>query len=161
MWPMKCLKMLAMLAVGIVLLCNLVAAEAKESSDSVVRVGLPIQGDISYIDENGEYAGSYNVGPEESDCLTTGGLVELFCDKWEKQTGYRPIWTDGKESRGPHEAGYLKLDCSRMRQVFGWKPRWNIEEAVKKTVEWFQVYASGGDVASCMEAQIREFMEEA
>lgn len=54
---MKCLKMLAMLAVGIVLLCNLVAAEAKESSDSVVRVGLPIQGDISYIDENGEYAG--------------------------------------------------------------------------------------------------------
>ena len=106
--------------------------------------------------EDGKYAGYYNVGPSDEDCITTGELTELFCRAW----GKGQTWISQSQD-GPHEASFLKLDCSRMRQVFGWKPRWNIEEAVKKTVEWFQVYASGGDVASCMEAQIREFMEEA
>ena len=46
--------------------------------------------------ENGDLAGSYNVGPEESDCLTTGELVELFCEKWKERTGYQPVWIDGK-----------------------------------------------------------------
>jgi len=106
--------------------------------------------------EDEKYAGYYNVGPSDEDCITTGELTELFCRAW----GKGQTWISQSQD-GPHEASFLKLDCSRMRQVFGWKPRWNIEEAVKKTVEWFQVYASGGDVASCMEAQIREFMEEA
>ena len=108
--------------------------------------------------ENGEYAGSYNVGPEESDCLTTGGLVELFCDKWEKQTGYRPIWTDGKESRGPHEAGYLKLDCSRIKERLGWHPVWNMERTMEMLTEWYAEYLRNGDIQACMERQISCFL---
>lgn len=110
--------------------------------------------------ENGEYAGSYNVGPEESDCLTTGGLVELFCDKWEKQTGYRPTWTDGKESRGPHEAGYLKLDCSKIKERLGWHPVWNMGRTMEMLTEWYAEYLRHGDIQACMERQLSCFLQE-
>ncbi len=105
--------------------------------------------------EDSKYAGYYNVGPKDQDCVTTGELTDMFCRAW----GEGQTWIN-QAQEGPHEAGFLKLDCSRMRQVFGWTPRWNIEQAIEKTVEWFKVYASGGDTASCMEAQIREFTEE-
>lgn len=44
------------------------------------------------------------------------------------------------EANAPHEANFLKLDCSKIKRVFGWKPRWGVEEAVEKTVEWSKVY---------------------
>ena len=102
--------------------------------------------------EDISYAGFYNVGPDEHDCITTGQLVDLFCRSW----GEGQKWISQPDD-GPHEANFLKLDCSRLKKVFGWKPKWNVEKAVEKTVEWFQVYAAGKDVAACMDAQIQEF----
>ena len=58
---------------------------------------------------------------------------------------------------GPHEANYLKLDCSLIKATFGWKPRWSIETAVRKVVEWSKCYRDGGNVRACMERQIAEF----
>jgi CDP-glucose 4,6-dehydratase len=104
--------------------------------------------------EDAKFAGSYNVGPDECDCITTKVLVELFCNKW----GDSITWTH-KPEEGPHEADYLKLDCSRLKTTFGWEPRWHIYEAVEKTVEWFKVYLKKGDIAACMDKQIREFLK--
>ncbi len=101
---------------------------------------------------NFEYSGSYNVGPEERDCLRTGELVRLFCEKWGDGMDWRE-----QPDEGPHEAGFLKLDCSKLRQTFGWTPRWNIEKAVEKTVEWTKCWLGGGDAAKCMERQAREY----
>lgn len=103
--------------------------------------------------EDGRYAGYYNVGPDDKDCVTTGQLVELFCRLW----GEEQFWINQYDG-GPHEANFLKLDCSRVKSVFGWKPIWGVEDALKKVVEWSKVYACGGDVAECMEKQINEFM---
>ena len=100
-------------------------------------------------------AGSYNVGPEETDCLQTGTLVDLFVSCW----GEGMKWVSEYDG-GPHEAGFLKLDCSRLKTVFGWKPRWNLETAVEKTVEWSKCWLSGGDVRRCMDEQIRLFLSE-
>ena len=100
-------------------------------------------------------AGSYNVGPEESDCLQTGTLVDLFVSCW----GEGMKWVSEYDG-GPHEAGFLKLDCSRLKTVFGWKPRWNLETAVEKTVEWSKCWLSGGDVRRCMDEQIGLFLSE-
>ena len=58
---------------------------------------------------------------------------------------------------GPHEANFLKLDCSKIKRTFGWKPVWNVEMTMKKIVEWSDCYLKHGDVAKCMEKQIREF----
>lgn len=99
------------------------------------------------------YAGFYNVGPDDFDCVTTGKLVDLFCRIW----GEDIFWTN-RSDHGPHEANFLKLDCSKIKTVFGWKPVWNIEQAVRKTVEWSKEYRDGGNVSICMDRQIREFI---
>lgn len=103
--------------------------------------------------EDGSFAGYYNVGPDDCDCVATGELVNLFCAKW----GEGVHW-ENRSAEGPHEANFLKLDCSRLKTVFGWKPRWHIEQAVEKTVEWSKCYRSDGDMAACMEQQIQEFL---
>lgn len=104
-----------------------------------------------------KYEGNYNVGPDETDCWTTGDLVTLFCEKWNAATGSQVTWKNEYDG-GPHEANFLKLDCSKLKGVFGWKPRWNVETAMEKIVEWSVVYLNGGDVAECMERQIQEFL---
>lgn len=108
--------------------------------------------------ENRELAGNYNVGPDDSDCWTTGELVTLFCDKWSQMTGTDISWKNVHDG-GPHEANFLKLDCSKVKTVFGWKPRWNVEIAMEKIVEWTKVYLESGDVVSCMDKQIEEFLD--
>lgn len=102
--------------------------------------------------EDKKYAGFYNVGPDESDCVTTGNLVDTFCAKW----GEGIKWIDRYDG-GPHEANFLKLDCSKLKITFGWKPRWNFDTAIEKSVEWSKVYAAGGDVVACMDKEIEEF----
>lgn len=103
--------------------------------------------------EDKKYQGYYNVGPDESDCITTGDLVDTFCSKWDE--GMK--WVN-KSDGGPHEANFLKLDCSKLKTTFGWKPRWNFDMAMEKTVEWSKVYVSGGDVVACMDKQIKEYI---
>lgn len=103
--------------------------------------------------EDSSYAGFYNVGPDEIDCLTTGELVDCFCRKW----GDDAKWVNQYDG-GPHEANFLKLDCSKIKKQFGWKSRWNVETAVEKVVEWTKVYLADGDVVKCMDEQIREFL---
>ena len=97
-------------------------------------------------------AGYYNVGPNESDCLSTGRLASIFCETWGNGLTYECIQKDG-----PHEANFLKLDCARLKAAFGWAPRWSAQTAVEKTVEWTKVYADGGDAAAEMDKQITEF----
>ncbi len=106
--------------------------------------------------EDKSFAGSYNVGPDETDCLTTGELVTLFCEKWNKLTGSCVQWINRYDG-GPHEANFLKLDCSRLKKTLGWSPRWDAKTAIEKVVEWSDVYFKQGDITACMEKQIREF----
>ncbi len=102
--------------------------------------------------EDSKYAGFYNVGPDDRDCVTTGELVNLFCKHW--QEGIQ--WVN-KSDGGPHEANFLKLDCSKLKTTFGWKPVWSVDDAIEKTVEWAKVYASEKPVEECMDRQIKEF----
>lgn len=103
--------------------------------------------------ENKAYAGFYNVGPDDGDCINTGKLAEIFCQSW----GEGQRWKSWRESGAqPHEAGFLKLDCSRLKKVFGWRSVWNIETAVEKTTEWTRTWRDGGDIGECTHRQIRE-----
>ena len=104
--------------------------------------------------EDHSLAGNYNVGPDEQDCVTTGELADLFCNSWQEGAAWENCYAGG-----PHEAGFLKLDCSKIKRVFGWKPRWHVAEAVARTVEWSRVHLAGGDIAACMDAQIEAFFE--
>lgn len=103
--------------------------------------------------ENGNVSGWYNVGPDDKDCFQTGVLVDLFVSKW----GDGMKWIDRSDG-GPHEANFLKLDCSKLKSTFGWKPRWNLDTAIEMVVEWSKCWMSNGDVRACMDKQIEEFL---
>ena len=104
--------------------------------------------------QDGKYASWYNVGPDDQDCFQTGALVDLFVKHW----GEDLKWVN-KNDGGPHEANFLKLDCSKLKTVFGWKPHWNLDKAVEKTVEWSKVWTTGGDVRAVMDKQIKKYID--
>ena len=60
----------------------------------------------------------------------------------------------------PHEARFLKLDCSKLKAAMGWQPKWHIEEAVAKTVAWAKAWQNNDNISLLMEKQIREFLED-
>lgn len=105
--------------------------------------------------EDMTYGDFYNVGPQDVDCIKTGELVELFCSKW----GEGIKW-ESKVNTGPHEAGYLKLDCSKLRQKLNWQQTWGIEKAIEKTVTWTKQYLGKKNIPYCMEQQIEEFLKD-
>lgn len=104
--------------------------------------------------QDGKYAGYYNVGPDDVDCFQTGALVDLFVTKW----GDDLKWIDRYDG-GPHEASFLKLDCSKLKTTFGWKPHWNLDTAIEKVVEWSKCWMQGGDIVACMDKEIEEFLK--
>ena len=109
--------------------------------------------------ENRKYEGSYNVGPDDVDCWTTGQLVTRFCELWNQENGTSVTW-ENRHDGGPHEAKLLKLDCSKLKTTFGWKPTWNMDIALEKVEEWTKVYFEGGDIPACMSRQILSYCKD-
>lgn len=103
--------------------------------------------------ENKAFEGSYNFGPDDESCVTTGELATLFCESW----GEGAVWKNVSEADAPHEANFLKLDCSKSKSVLGWKPHWGIRTAVQKIVEWEKAVKSGTPAAEITDRQIKEY----
>ena len=103
--------------------------------------------------EDGSLAGWYNVGPDDCDCVTTGELVGLFAKQW----GSGFSWENKAESNAPHEANFLKLDSTKLKTTFGWQPRWHIQDAIARTVDWTKVWLQGGDISTEMASEITLF----
>lgn len=101
-----------------------------------------------------KYEGYYNVGPDDCDCVNTGDLVTMFCNKWGNGTK----WIN-KHDGGPHEAAFLKLDNQKIKDTFGWTPRWHIDECMDKIVEFTKVYFENKDsIPFEMDKEINDFM---
>ncbi len=107
-----------------------------------------------YEDKKG-FADYYNVGPELTDVKSAGELATLFC----KAYGDGLTWENHSDG-GPHEASFLKLDCTKIREKLGWHPIWRVGEAVKRTALWSHVYISGGDVRKETEREIKEYLQD-
>ena len=103
-----------------------------------------------------KYAGWYNVGPDDCDCVTTGRLVDLFTDTW----GESSSWDCPGAVDGPHEANFLKLSNEKIKKVFGWRPVWHIGEAVEAVVSWSKAWRSSEEEANAeMIAQIKTYFD--
>lgn len=123
-----------------------------------------------------ELADCYNVGPEDANCVTTGELVDLFCKLWNDMSHsvpYSSPHSAGEEKLGwmnqfdggPHEANFLKLDCTKLKETFGWRPKWSIEKALEQVVEFEQLRLLANRrnanlepvLRTCMHRQIEEY----
>lgn len=96
----------------------------------------------------------YNVGPDDCDCVTTGDLVDMFCEKW----GNNMKRVDKSDPNAPHEANFLKLDSSKLKKTFGWKPTWHIDETMERICEWNRVWFADGSIPEIMDKQINDFI---
>lgn len=102
-----------------------------------------------YTDKSLE--GAYNFGPNDDSCVTTGELTQLFCDIW----GTGASWTVQGDG-GPHEANFLKLDCTKAKTILNWKPKWDILTAVEKTIELAKC-DNDNERTLCIDKQIKEY----
>jgi CDP-glucose 4,6-dehydratase len=99
------------------------------------------------------YSEAWNFGPDDSDAKPVEWLVRQLCSKWGNNVSYTI-----DQGEHPHEAHYLKLDCSKAKMELGWQPKWDLEMALNSIVEWTKVYAAQKDVAAICRKQIQEYV---
>lgn len=129
--------------------------------------------------EDPSLAGNYNVGPDDEDCYTTGELTQLFCDTWNtkatavnemtefvktndgdsntKNQEHHISWVSQYDG-GPHEANFLKLDCTKLKKTFSWQPAWSVKDAMQRIVEWETEYLAAKEAGDDISERICEIM---
>ena len=85
-----------------------------------------------------KFSGAWNFGPSDYDILTVGAITKKVIDYWGSGS-----YGIGKSSDNFHEASLLKLDCSKAYSLLRWHSIYNVEEAIKRTVEWYKRYYDG------------------
>ena len=99
------------------------------------------------------FAEGWNFGPDEADAMPVRWIVEHMVDQW----GQGAAWElDGGEH--PHEANYLKLDCSKAKSLLNWHPQWDLEEALKRIIAWHKAWLNGEDMRAVTLTEIKSFM---
>ena len=94
-------------------------------------------------------AEGWNFGPSDDDAKPVSWILEQLIESW----GDGASWSlDGGEH--PHEAHYLKLDCSKAKSRLGWQPRWHLNDALDKIVDWQKHYLQGADMKAVTLSQI-------
>ena len=101
------------------------------------------------------WSGAWNFGPRDEDAVTVATLADMVIKQWGNGR-----WVAASEMGAPHEAHRLKLDCSKARQVLGWRPRLTLEEAVALTATWYRKAAASptdSDMYRLTVEQIRSY----
>lgn len=102
--------------------------------------------------EGAAYAEGWNFGPNDEDAKPVQWIVEKLTQSW----GEGASWVlDGGEH--PHEAHYLKLDCSKAKARLNWHPRWHLDDALEKIVEWQRAHLNGEDMKVLTLMQITKY----
>ncbi|MBN1613146.1 MAG: CDP-glucose 4,6-dehydratase, partial [Deltaproteobacteria bacterium] len=94
-----------------------------------------------------EFAEAWNFGPSNAENITVGDIVDQIKKAWPEmdcQTGETP-------PHPLHEAGILRLDCSKARMKLHWRPTWDARTAVEKTVTWYRTYYESNKIQSLEE----------
>jgi len=105
------------------------------------------------FEEGAAYAEGWNFGPNDEDAKPVQWIVEKLTQVWGKGASWV---VDGGDH--PHEAHYLKLDCSKAKSRLGWHPRWDLEEALEAIVEWQRAYQDGKAIKSVTLEQIQRYV---
>lgn len=103
------------------------------------------------VDDGIKFSTAFNFGPDADDTLTVKELVELACKEWGEGS-----FKDISTSNSLHEAGLLKLDNTKAKQMLGVYPVYTSAEAIAKTISWYKE-AESRDHKKLTSAQIKEY----
>lgn len=105
--------------------------------------------------EGPKYAEAWNFAANDEDSKPVEWIVQKMINYWGGETTYQ---LDNIEH--PHEAGFLKLDCSKAKVILGWQSKWSLEVAIQKIVEWHKAYELGQNMLDMCVGQITSYMDE-
>jgi len=104
-------------------------------------------------EQGSAFASGWNFGPRDEDNRAVQEVVDLLISSW----GEIARW-EKEGSEQPYEANLLKLDCSKARTQLGWIPRWNLEVATQKIVDWQKAIQAKENMQGFSLAQINHYM---
>ncbi|GLO32122.1 MULTISPECIES: CDP-glucose 4,6-dehydratase [Pseudomonas] len=107
----------------------------------------------SLYEQGQRYAGAWNFGPGDDDMRSVGEVVQLLAGQWPLAPGVKV------ETSDLHEAGLLRLDSSRARQLLGWRPRWTLNECLERTLGWHLAWRKGMDMRAVCLTQLSLYQE--
>lgn len=98
------------------------------------------------------FAEGWNFGPDDKDAQNVEWITKTICDFWGKGASF-----EIDKTPQPHEANYLKLDCSKAKAELGWIPRWDIKTTIKSIIDWNKAFIAGSDMRKVTEKQISDY----
>ena len=102
-----------------------------------------------------DVAGAWNFGPADSDTCNVGEVVARLAARWPQAPGLKV------EQSELHEAGLLRLDSSRARQLLGWQPRWALDDCLQQSLDWHLAWQRGDDMRAMTLAQLAGYWGQA
>jgi len=99
------------------------------------------------------FAEGWNFGPKEDNVHSVKWIVEYLKSQWGEGASWR-----NDDTVQPHEANFLKLDCSKAKTKLGWRPLWDIEHTLNRTVSWYKAWSKGGDMYAYTIKEINDYM---
>lgn len=93
------------------------------------------------FNEGKSFAEAWNFGPKDEDCKSVSWILDKMVANWDDQVS----WELDKKTN-PHEAGYLKLDCSKAASKLNWHPKWNLDFTLGKIINWHKSYLNGSNI---------------
>jgi CDP-glucose 4,6-dehydratase len=106
-------------------------------------------------EEGSTYAEAWNFGPKDEDCKPVSWVLDKMVTKW----GNGASW-ELDRNNNPHEAGYLKLDCSKAAMHLNWRPKWNLEDTLESIINWHQHYMSGKKIQEQCLLEIAKYQKD-
>lgn len=104
--------------------------------------------------EGAKYGEGWNFGPDDKDARNVEWITDTICKLWGEGASFK-IDTNPQ----PHEANYLKLDCSKAKAELGWAPKWDLETALKTIIDWNKAYMNGENIRTVTEQQIDDYFK--
>ena len=98
------------------------------------------------------FSGAWNFGPNYEDTQPVSVLADIVVESW----GDNAEWGHNNEVH-PHEANYLKLDCSKAKNILKWNPVWSLDEALVETVKWYKAFYNNEDMSKFTLNQIKKY----
>lgn len=102
--------------------------------------------------EGPKFAQAWNFGPYDHDARNVEWITKTICEFWGDEASFE---IDKKPQ--PHEANYLKLDCSKANAELNWFPKWDIQTTLKSIVDWNKAYLNNEDIREVTKRQIHQY----
>jgi CDP-glucose 4,6-dehydratase len=106
-------------------------------------------------EKGSDFAEGWNFGPKGEDCKPVSWILDKMVSKWGKGASW-----ELDKNNNPHEAGYLKLDCSKAAMQLNWRPKWNLEDTLESIINWHQHYISGKNIQELCLLEIAKYQKD-